>query len=297
MKSVAFVAVVLSAQLASHSAGADSKAWTSGKSVISGSEKFVGGVSASSVRASALYQQWLPMLLTQAGDAKTALDTISKECNIDVLTSIAFGIDDNQTGSVVFALKGTNHKALDVCMQKLGKADNKTITITTDGKLTKYEGLNDKPIYLRWLAADVFAVTTSPDDKDASTKLLSGGVTSNKALAKALGVVDKGASAWIVVDKEHVLDNIGKVEQYYANAVVANKKITVTGHVVTDTPATATSLAAAVTKKLADVQAGASKSLQAAIGSVTLKAAGAEISASAAIAEDDVVALIMTMMH
>jgi len=213
------------------------------------------------------------------------------------LDSVAFGIDNNQTGSIVIALKGTNHKALDACAQKLGKADNKTVTITTEGKFTKYEGMGDKPVYLQWLAADVFAVSTSPDDKDASKKLLSSGVTSNKAMAKALGAIDKGASAWFVVDKEQAIDGVGKVEQVYGNAVVANKKITLSGHVVTDSPATATSLSATATKKLADAQAGASKSLQTAIGSVTLKAAGSEISASAAIAEDDVVTLIMSMMH
>ncbi|HEX7702751.1 MAG TPA: hypothetical protein VF403_18555 [Kofleriaceae bacterium] len=300
MKSVAFVAVVLSAHVPSHSAGADSKAWTSGKSVISGSENIVGGISASSVRASALYQQWLPMLLSQAGDAKTALEAITKECSIDMLASldsIAFGIDNNQTGSIVIALKGTNHKALDACAQKLGKADNKTVTITTEGKFTKYEGMGDKPVYLQWLAADVFAVSTSPDDKDASTKLLSSGVTSNKAMSKALGAINKGASAWLIVDKEQAIEGVGKVEQIYGNAVVANKKITLTGHIVTDTPATATSLSATATKKLADAQAGASKSLQAAIGSVSLKAAGADISASAAIAEDDVVALMMSVLQ
>ncbi|MEO8841804.1 MAG: hypothetical protein ABI591_28215 [Kofleriaceae bacterium] len=296
MKSVAFVAVVFAA----HPAAGDSKAWISGKSVISGNENIVGGMSASSVRASALYQQWLPMLLSQAGDAKTALDAITKECSIDLLSSIdsiAFGIDNNQTGSIVIALKGTNHKALDACMQKLGKADNKPVTITTDGKLTKYDGMGDKPIYMQWLATDVFAVSTSPDDKDASKKLLSSGVTSNKSLAKALGAIDKGASAWLVVDKEQAIDGVGKVEQVYAHAVVANKKITLSGHIVTDTPATATALSATATKKLADVQAGASKSLQAAIGSVSLKASGADIRASAAIAEDDVVALMMSLLH
>jgi hypothetical protein len=296
MKSVAFVAVVFAA----HTVSADSKAWTAGKSVISGSENIVGGMSASSVRSSALYQQWLPMLLSQAGDAKTALEAINKQCGIDMLASIdsiAFGVDNNQTGSIVIALKGTNHKALDACMQKLGKADNKPVTITTDGKFSKYEGMGDKPIYMQWLATDVLAVSTSPDDKDASKKLLASGVTSNKAMAKALGAIDKSASAWLVVDKEQVIDGVGKVEQIYGNAVVANKKITLSGHIVTDTPATATSLSATATKKLADAQAGASKSLQAAIGSVSLKAAGADISASAAIAEDDVVALVMSMMH
>lgn len=296
MNSVALVAVVFAA----HTASADSKAWTAGKAVISGSENIVGGMSASSVRSSALYQQWLPMLLSQAGEAKTALEAIDKECSIDMLASIdsiAFGIDNNQTGSIVIALKGTNHKALDACMQKLGKADNKPVTITTDGKFTKYEGMGDKPVYMQWLTNDVLAVSTSPDDKDASKKLLASGVTSNKAMTKALGAIDKSSSAWLVVDKEQVIDGVGKIEQIYGSAVVANKKITLSGHIVTDSPATATALSASATKKLADAQAGASKSLQAAIGSVSLKAAGAGISASAAIAEDDVVALIMSMLR
>ena len=157
--------------------------------------------------------------------------------------------------------------------------------------------MGDKPIYLEWLSTDVFAVSTAPDDKAASTKLLTSGATSNKALAKALGAVNKSASAWLIVDKEQAIDGGGKVEQIYGNAVVANKKITLNGHIVTDTTATATALSATATKKLADAQANASKSLQAAIGSVSLKTTGTDITASAAISEDDVVALMMTMLH
>ena len=285
--------------LAAGSAHADSKAWTSGKSVISSSANIVGGISAGSVRNSGLYQQWLPLLLSQAGDAKTALDAIQKECSIDILASIdsiAFGIDDNKSGAIIIALKGTNHKALDACAQKLAKADNKTVEITTEGKFTKYAGMGDKPIYLDWLASDVFAVSTAVEDKDASVKLLAGGVTSNKSLKTPLSKLDKSASLWFVIDKEQPLDT-GKLEQIYGTASVANKKISVAGHVVTDSANTATTLSATATKKLADAQATASKAVQAAIGSVSLKTTGAEISASAAVAEDDVVALITSMMH
>ena len=66
--------------------------------------------------------------------------------------------------------------------RRSARPTSKTVTITTDGKLTKYEGMSDKPIYFDWLASDVFAMSTSPDDKDASAKLLSSGVTSIKAL-------------------------------------------------------------------------------------------------------------------
>ncbi|HET9989568.1 MAG TPA: hypothetical protein VFQ65_13645, partial [Kofleriaceae bacterium] len=136
--------------LLSSAAHADSKAWSTGKAVIGTSATMVGGVNATTVRSSEVYDKLVPLLMAKASDVKTSLDAIQKECNLDVLAaidSIAFGLDGNKAGTIVIALKGTNHKAIDACAQKLGKADNKTVTITTDGKLTKYEGMADKPLY------------------------------------------------------------------------------------------------------------------------------------------------------
>jgi hypothetical protein len=292
--------VVLLVLLAGSAAHADSKAWTSGKSVIPSSATVVGGMSAASARSSGLYNQFLPLLLAQAGgQAKAGLDAIKQQCDLDVLgalDSVAFGVDDAQSGVIVIALKGTNRKALEACGAKLTKADSKTLDISADGKLTKYVNMGDKPVFVQWLAADVVAITTAPDDKDASTKLLAGGVTANKAMTKALGAVKKDATMWVVVNKDTAIDGGGKVSQVYGNAVVANKKITFNAHAVTDSAATATTLSATATKKLADAQPGAAPSLQAAISTVSIKASGPDIVGSAAISEDDIVAFVMTLM-
>ena len=294
MKSVALVVL-----LAGSAAHADSKAWTSGKSVIPASATVVGGLSAASARSSGLYNQFLPLLLAQAGPAKAGLDTVKQQCDLDVLASldsVAFGVDDAQSGVIVIALKGTNRKALEACGAKLTKADNKTLDIAADGKLTRYSNMGEKPAYVQWLSSDVVAITTSPDDKDVSTKLLAGGATSNKAMTKALGAVKKDATMWVIVNKNTDVPGGGKVSQIYGNVVAANKKITFNAHAITDSAATATSLSATATKKLADAQPGAAPSLKAAISSVSIKASGPEIVGDAAISEDDIVAFVMTLM-
>ncbi|MEO8548524.1 MAG: hypothetical protein ABI678_01055 [Kofleriaceae bacterium] len=285
----------------SSTALADSKAWTTGKSVLPASAKIVGGMSAASVRNSGLYQQALPLLMSQAGDAKLALDAIQTACNLDLLASIdsiVLGLDNAGAGTFVVALKGTNHKALDACAQKVGKAQGKTITITTDGKLTKYDGMGDKAIWLAWLANDVFAMTTSPDDKDASLKLIGGGVTGVKSIKTALGNVNKSASLWFVVDKEVPLTDLGgTMTQMYGTAKVANKKIDLDGHVVTSDAKAASLIASGANKKIADAAASGNQTLKTALASVVVTAKGNEVVSTASISEDDVLPLAMNLMR
>jgi hypothetical protein len=301
MKLAGAAFTVISVAALASQAHADSKAWSTGKAVIGANATMVGGISASSVRSSGLYQQMLPLLMSQAGEAKTALDSIQKECNIDMLASIdslAFGIDDNKAGTIVIALKGTNHKELDACAQKLAKAENKTVAISADGKLTKYAGMGDKAIYLDWLSADVFAVSTAPDDKDATLKILTSGVTSNKALKPALAALDKSASVWFVMNKDQPLPDVGgTMKQLYVTAKVANKKIDIGGHVVTDSAKSATAIATDSAKKLDDARANANATMKSTLATVKITSSGADVVATASVSEDDVLPLLMSVAH
>lgn len=285
--------------LVSTAAHADSKAWTAGKAVINANANVVGGFSAGSVRNSDLYKQWMPMLLSQAGEASKVIDTFQKVCKIDVLASIdsvAFGIDENKAGSVVLAFRGVDHKGVDACIKKLGDADKKPVTITTEGKLTRYAGMGDKDVFMQWLANDVVAVSTEAEDKEKTQKQLTSGVTNVPKLKTALAGVNKGSSLWFVIDKAAMQGDTSDLQQIYGNADVANKKITITSHLVTASPDAATKLAASGTKKLADAQASASQAVQAAIGAISIKTSGADVVASATLKEDDVVPLVTSVM-
>jgi hypothetical protein len=284
----------------SSAAHADSKAWSTGKAVIGSSATMVGGVSATSVRSSAVYDKLVPLLMAKASDVKTALDSIQKECNLDVLAaidSIAFGVDGNKAGTIVIALKGTNHKAIDACVQKLGKADNKPVTITTEGKLTRYDGMSDKPMYFAWLASDVVAISTSPDDKDVTKKLLVSGVTSAKELKSGLAATDKNASVWMVYSEDHDLPNMaGKMKQIYGSAKITNKKIDFTSHMVTDSPKSAQAFTDEANKQLAAIQTGGSQAMQTALKNITVKVDNGIVAAAGSITSDDVFPLVMSAM-
>ncbi len=301
MKPASFAIAALGALLVSPSAFADSRAWTTGKSVIPATATVVGGISASSVRSSGLYQQFLPLLMSKAGDAKTMIDAIQKTCSIDILASIdsaAVGVDDNSAGSIVVALKGTNHKALEDCMQKMAKANSKTLAITTEGKFTKYAGeaMGAKSIYVEWLAPDTFALSTSPDDKDLSTKLLASGIEKSTDLKVGIAGVNKSASVWLVGKKETPLPDVGgSMKAFYVSAVIANKKIDANAHLVTDSDKTATALSADAQKKLA-AAANGNSSLKTTLSSVKFTKAGSEVVGTASIPEDEVLGLIMTVL-
>jgi hypothetical protein len=295
MKTVLAVLVMMSAV-----AHADSKAWSTGKAVIGPNVTTVGGINASSVRSSEVYDKLVPILMAKASDLKTALDSIQKECKLDVLAaidSIAFGFEGNKAGTIVVALKGTNHKALDACAQKLAKADGKQVAITTDGKLTKYDGMSDKPIYVDWLASDVFAIASAPDDKELTKATLVSGVTSAKDLKTALAATDKAASIWGVYKDERALpNNLGKMEQIYGSAKITNKKIDFTSHMITDSPKAAQAVTDEANKQLAAVQTGGSQALQTALKNVTVKVDNGAVAATGSITSDDVFPLLMSVM-
>jgi len=271
MKPVQLVTAL--ALLASPSAFADSKAWTAGKAVIPSSATIVGGITASSLRSSGLYQQFLPLAMSQAGQLKAGIESIQKTCSIDLLGSIdsaAVGVDDTGVGTIVISLKGVTHKSLDACAQKMAKADSKDIAITTDGKFTKYAGsaMGEKAIYVDWISADTFAVSTSPDDKDVSV--------------------------WLVGNKVTPLPDLGgSMQSFYVSATVANKKIDVNAHLVTDSDKTATALLADGQKKIAGL--AGSGQFKATLATVKFSNAGPDTIATASIAEDDVISMLMLL--
>ncbi len=287
------------ALLASPSAFADSKAWTAGKAVIPSSATIVGGITASSLRSSGLYQQFLPLAMSQAGQLKAGIESIQKTCSIDLLGSIdsaAVGVDDAGVGTIVISLKGVTHKSLDACAQKMAKADSKDIAITTDGKFTKYAGsaMGEKAIYVDWISADTLAVSTSPDDKEVSTKLLAGGIDKSAVLKTGLATVNKNASVWLVGNKLTPLPDLGgSMKAFYVSATVANKKIDVNAHLVTDSDKTATALVADGQKKIAGL--AGSGQFKATLATVKFTSAGSDAVASASIAEDDVISMVMML--
>ncbi|HET9989686.1 MAG TPA: hypothetical protein VFQ65_14235, partial [Kofleriaceae bacterium] len=149
-------------------------------------------------------------------------------------------------------------------------------------------------LYFDWLATDVFAISTAPDDKDVTKKLLVSGVTSAKDLKSGLAATDKSASVWVVYAEDHDLPTAGKMKQLYGSAKITNKKIEFTGHMVTDSPKAAQAFTDEAQKQLAAAQTGGSQAMQTALKNVTVKLDNGMVAASGSITSDDVFPLLMS---
>jgi len=296
--------VAVTLLLVSASAHADSKAWTVGKQVIPAGAQVVGGVNAATLRTSKLYETLMPMVWMQASEAKAQLDLIKQDCGIDVLAaidSIAFGIDANQSGVVVVALKGTTRKDLEACAHKRAKADNKTLTIAAEGKLTKYTGIADKPMFLDWLANDVVAIATTVDDKDASLKLLGGGVTGDKALKGPLARVSMTATMWGVYNKAEDIgtaDAPAHMSLAYGSANLANGNVDANVHLALADAKEASGEVVSLNKQIDQMKKGGPPpALAGVIKTLALKSDKNEVTATASLPQDDVFGLIGAAMR
>jgi hypothetical protein len=296
------------ALLAPTAARAESKAWTAAKQLIPGGVEVVGGVNGSNLRSSKLYDTMLPLAMMNASEAKVQLDQIKTDCGIDVLQSIdsvAFGLDANQKGVVVVALKGTNRKDLEACAQKRAKTEAKTLTITPAGKLTKYSGFAKDDVFLDWVSSDVVAMTTSPDDKDASAKLLAGGIAKDASVKHALAAVNTNAALWGVynkpqdIEKNDFIADTVHAKLMFGSANIANGNIDANVHVVVSDAKAASATAASITKTLDDMKKAGKVPVAAEsmIKGLSVKATDNEVVATDSFSQDDVFGLLGMMMR
>jgi hypothetical protein len=278
-------------------AHAESRAWTAAKKTLPANMQVVAGISFGQIRSSQLFQTMWPTLMAQAGDAKTTLDTVKTSCGIDVvnqLDSIVFAVDEAQQGGAVIALKGTTQKDLDACFQKFAKEKGKTATISKDGALTKYAG-GDKALYVKWLGKDVFAVSSKPDDKDATAKFVAGGLTADKSMKAPLAASKTDAAFWGVVNKGQDLTDLGaKMLMGYGSADVKSGNIAADLHLVLDSAKAAADSAVKATEQINQAKKSGQipPMFASMLSSLKITAAGSEIVVSASVAEKDLMGLV-----
>jgi len=290
MKHLAVLAICLTTT-AVH---AEPRAWTAAKKALPGGLQAVIGVNVAPIKASALYQQLLPMAMAKAGDAQSELDKFKATCGLDatgILDSIVMGMTTDEKAVIVIALKGANQKTLEACGQKIAAGDGKKLTITKDGGLVKYSGMGDDDAYVKWLAKDTLALA---QDKDTLTKLTAGGIAKD-AMASQAKKLNTSAALWGVVKKEEdIPDFKGKMTSAYGTLDLKGGNMTADVHLVLDSAKTATDGAAQAQEQLDQVKKSGQvpKQFAPALDSVTIKAAGSELVMGAKIAEADVASMI-----
>ena len=280
-----------------------SRAWTAGKKVLPANLQMVAGANFDSIRGSQVFQKLLADGIRKHGAANEQLDKIKQQCNItlsDKLDSIVMGATASEHGVVVVALKSLTRKELDSCVLKVGKADKKTVTITQDGDFTRYAGITDKDVYLRWLGKDTFAMAASGEDRDLLAKMTDGGLADDKAFKAPLGAVSMSSSMWFALNKEQDLDQLStKMKSAYGTADVKGGSINANLHIVTSDTKSATDAAAQATTQVDMLKQSGKVPAEYGpiLNGVKFKGAGADLVIDAVLPEKDLLVLLTTFGH
>ncbi len=264
-------------------ARADGRAWAAIQKRLPADVYAVGGVNLAAVRGAKLWKS-LPALIAEDREASEVTKLVKKHCKLDPYAAIddavlamanAPGGDD--VGVVVVALKGVDQTAFDGCLRKAAKAEEKvTITTTQVGAVTEYGavGENDK-LYIAWLAKDVMAIGTEPDDKAVLDRFLAGkGV--GPALTAVIGKTNVAGTVWGAMAQDTPLDGM-TLKTVHGAVAFARGKFVVEAHLGMATAAEASTMAAGAKHELDGMTARAPKNLQAMLKAITITAIGGDL--------------------
>ncbi|HLL21085.1 MAG TPA: hypothetical protein VK427_03090 [Kofleriaceae bacterium] len=234
------LAIALALTLAASAAHADSKSWSAVKNQLPDNVNVVVGVDVSALRGTAIYRAVVPHVISREPDAREALELLKSTCAIDPHSAIAdatVAMGDDERGVVVAALdKSIDQKRFLDCMTKLvarkAKPDSTTgprkagakkpaakpapkVIAKTTGKVTEY-GVDgeSKRLFVAWLAADVVAVATDPDDKALLERMLAG-KGARGAIGSYLAKVSPNAMVWLATTKPQPIQMGGTMKGAY----------------------------------------------------------------------------------
>jgi hypothetical protein len=297
----ALVLVALSfLALATGDARAQSRSWTAARAVLPGNLQLVAGVNVGTIKSSAIFQQLYPALLAQAGDAKEGLDAAKSGCGIDVTTvvsDVTVAIDDDEKGLIVVALKGTNAAKLQACVQKLvtQHGHKGKLSAKKSGKIVAYSMSGESgKFHAAWLAADVVAFATDPEDRALLEKMINGKGTKQAAFAKA----NTSAAVWGVMEKAQELEPGMNMKLGYGSLDMSGATMTLDGHLVLANAKEATACAAKANQHVAEMQKSGQLPPQFASIAKSLKitAAGDEMQLKLSLTQQDLMSLLGMLM-
>jgi hypothetical protein len=281
-------------------ARAQSRSWTAARAVLPSNLEVVAGINVGTIKNSALFQQLYPALLAQAGEAKEGVDAARSSCGIDVtavVSDITVAIGSDEKGLIVVALKGTNAAKLQACIQKLvaQHGHKGKLSVRKTGKIVEYSmtGEDDK-FHAAWLAADVVAFATDPEDKALLQRLISGKGSKPAALAKA----NTAAAVWVVVDKAHQLDQGMNMKLGYGSLELTGATMALDAHLVLASAKEATDCVAKANQHIADMQKSGQlpPQLTSMAKNLKLLAVGDEAQLKLSLTQQDLMALLGTLM-
>ncbi|MDQ3368564.1 MAG: hypothetical protein M3680_24310 [Myxococcota bacterium] len=308
-------------------AAAEPRSWTASKAVLPDQVTVVAGASLSAMRATQLYQTIVPPLIAKESDAKRAFELARSTCSIDLHAAIddaTFAVGADERGVVVLGLaRGMDQKRIVDCLNRIvakqakdrqattapapgrkGGAKAKQpattapkITVTTSGRIAEYSmtGETDK-LYLAWLAPDVVAIATDPEDRALLERMTSGnGARGN--LAGVLGKVNTNATVWFTTTKQTPVQATGATTKaLYGTIETTGGQVKVDTHAIMGSAKEAKKLVDDATALLGAMKSQVPPMFIKAVDSLKMVAVGEDATMKFGMSEKDLISLIALVL-
>jgi hypothetical protein len=282
-------------------ADAPGDAWAAARGMLPASPYVVMGLNISTIKSSAIFQQLYPKLLAQAGEAQKGLDTVNKDCGINVtetIQGIVVAIDESQKGIILVSTKGLDQAKISDCLGKVAAKEKKQISASKPDAIGIVEytakGEKDK-LYIAYLPKGVMAMSTEPTDKGLLQKWLGGkGVEARSAAGAALGKVNTNAAMWGVVAKAEQLEPGMNMKAGYGSADITGGNIIADLRLVLASAKEATEAVVKANSQLEEAKKGGQvpPALANVIKTLKITSAGEELHIKASMAEKEALGLI-----
>lgn len=282
-------------------ADAPGDAWAAAKGMLPATPYVVMGMNVATIKSSTLFQQLYPKMLAQAGEAKEGLDTVQKDCGINVTDAIqgaVVAIDDSNKGIILLSVKGVDQPKINDCLTKVAAKEKKTITAgKPDAKgIVEYTSSGEKQkLYIAYLPKGVIALSTDPTDKSLLEKWMAGkGADAGKPAGAALGKVNTNAAIWGVVAKEQQLEAGMNMKAGYGSADVGGGNITADMRLILGSAKEAADAAAKANTQLEEAKKGNQipPAMVNVMKTVKITSAADEVQIKASMAEKEALSLI-----
>ncbi|MCG8420209.1 MAG: hypothetical protein MJE77_19940 [Proteobacteria bacterium] len=169
----------------------------SGFAIMPKDSNAVGGINVAKIVSSNLWKQYGTMAQIRFANE---LQKFKNNCNMDPFTAIesvivAANAEENKP---VIVVKGLSRSDAIPCAKKMAEAENKQLTITEEGKITKAVDATDTAMHIGWLDDKTMVVVGEGKDKAAVETVLAGqsGLDQNAEMMDLLGNVDTGSAVW-----------------------------------------------------------------------------------------------------
>jgi hypothetical protein len=293
------------AALAPARAEADAgKAWTAAKDNLPANTSMVIGADLGAVTKSTLFNQLLPLALSQQPDIRKGLDLVKASCKIDPLAAIQGLVvardPDKGEGAIYLALgAGLDQPKLTKCLEEIAKANgNKDakLSVKKTGAVTEL-GMDGKNAYVSWIGSDVLVIPFDIRDKAQLERWVGqkGGVAKSP-VSKLVAAANTKGTVWGASSQTKQLEQGIMMKGAHGALSMASGNLGLDLHVMLDSAKAATDAVARANKQLADVSAGnVPPKVQAMLKQVSVKAAGPEVTIKASVPENELMSLLMLM--